>query len=555
MNQLYLPSKLRRVALLTIACLGGITDHVRAAQPWDWLKGSPDGINVSSRRLDALRDELRAKKTSAFLVIRNDRVIYEWYAPGAAAGDAVVSLRLEGLLSEAQLALVAGAGWSPANKRFTLRAAARIGRLLQNKGDWNGTRILGGDKVDRLIGGGESTGWDNNARRRYPKLNDDAFWTAGDGGEILLVVPGDRLIAVRAGAPIGTNADRADAIRRTFLEPVAQAVILSSRPVAATPPYPRSPVIQGVIWAPKSEIIRRAPGGDNWPSTWADDDALYTAYGDGNGFEPFVPQKLSIGLSKVTGFPPDFRGENLRSPTMEATGADVSAHKASGMLMVDGVLYILVRNVGNSRLASSHDHGVTWTWADWKFTTSFGCPTILNYGRNYAGARDSFVYIYSADRDSAYESADRMVMARVAKDQILRRDAYEFFAGIDAGGQPRWTKDIARREAVFTSEGRCYRSGITYNAALKRYLWCQILPASKHPNGPRFQGGFGIYDAPEPWGPWTTVFYAPEWDVGPGESNSLPTKWMSADGRTVHLLFSGEDSFSVRQAKLTLTTK
>ena len=21
----------------------------------------------------------------------------------------------------------------------------------------------------------------------------------------------------------------------------------------------------------------------------------------------------------------------------------------------------------------------------------------------------------------------------------------------------------------------------------------------------RFQGGFGIYDAPEPWGPWTTV--------------------------------------------------
>ena len=55
-----------------------------------------------------------------------------------------------------------------------------------------------------------------------------------------------------------------------------------------------------------------------------------------------------------------------------------------------------------------------------------------------------------------------------------------------------------------------------YNAGLKRYLWCQVLPTSKHPQGPRFQGGFGVYDAPEPWGPWTTVFYTDEWDVGPG---------------------------------------
>jgi hypothetical protein len=66
----------------------------------------------------------------------------------------------------------------------------------------------------------------------------------------------------------------------------------------------------------------------------------------------------------------------------------------------------------------------------------------------------------------------------------------------------------------------------------------------------RFQGGFGIYDAPEPWGPWTTAFYTENWDVGPGESSSLPTKWMSADGKTVHLVFSGDDHFSVRQATI-----
>ena len=74
----------------------------------------------------------------------------------------------------------------------------------------------------------------------------------------------------------------------------------------------------------------------------------------------------------------------------------------------------------------------------------------------------------------------------------------------------------------------------------------QTLPGSDA----RFEGGFGVYDAPEPWGPWTTVFYTDRWDVGPGETSSFPTKWMSPDGTTVHLVFSGDDAFSVRQARI-----
>lgn len=108
--------------------------------------------------------------------------------------------------------------------------------------------------------------------------------------------------------------------------------------------------------------------------------------------------------------------------------------------------------------------------------------------------------------------------------------------------------DVSRRVAAFTNPGRCYRSGISYNAALKRYFWCQIIP------GPdtRFKGGFGIDDAPEPWGPWTTAFFTESWDVGPGETSSIPTKWISTDGRTMHLVFSGDDHFSVRRATLNL---
>ena len=83
--------------------------------------------------------------------------------------------------------------------------------------------------------------------------------------------------------------------------------------------------------------------------------------------------------------------------------------------MVDSVLYTWVRNAGNSQLAWSSDHGETWTWTKWRFTTSFGYPTFLNFGRNYGGPRDGYVDTYSHDSDSAYSAADGMVLARVPK--------------------------------------------------------------------------------------------------------------------------------------------
>ena len=139
-------------------------------------------------------------------------------------------------------------------------------------------------------------------------------------------------------------------------------------------------------------------------------------------------------------------------------------------------------------------------------------------------------------------------MMRVHQDKIKDRKAYDFFQGLTDAGAPTWTKDINQRGAVFEHPGRCYRSGISYNAGLKRYLWSQTLPGA----APRFSGGFGIYDAPEPWGPWTTVYFTELWDVGPGETSSFPTAWMSEDGLTCHLVFSGDDAFSVRKATMVL---
>jgi CubicO group peptidase (beta-lactamase class C family) len=446
---------------------------------------------------------------------------------------------------------------------FTPRAAARIGRLILHEGEWDGRRILSREAVrdithDAGLPGHCGMGWWTNADGRYPWLPRDAVWGAGAGDQVLLVVPSLDLVVVRNGETLATaeeirKAQPRDVLEefhdpraRTLFQPLVEAITDRAQSAA---PYPPSPAIARIDWAPAESIVRKAKGSDNWPLTWADDGHQYTAYGDGSGFEPRLPEKLGLGLARVSGGPEDFIGTNLRAASIENKGQGPAGQKASGMLMVDGVLYLLARNAGNARLAWSADHGRTWTWADWKFTTSFGCPTFLNFGQNYAGARDEFVYLYSHDSASAYQPADRMVLARVQKDKLPERDAYEFFVRLDADGKPVWTANIDARGAVFEHRGRCYRCGITYCAGLKRYLWVQILPGTQGERpDTRFAGGFAVFDAAEPWGPWTRAYFTEQWDVGPGETASFPAKWMSADGRTMWLVFSGDDHFSVRKA-------
>ena len=134
------------------------------------------------------------------------------------------------------------------------------------------------------------------------------------------------------------------------------------------------------------------------------------------------------------------------------------------------------------------------------------------------------------------------------------REAWEFFERLD-GDQPVWTREFARRGGVFKNLDGCLRSAMTYNPGLKRYLWWQQVPAprgSEDRGDTRFKGGFAVYDAPQPWGPWTTAYSTQQWDVGPGEHGDFPAKWMSADGRELYLVFSGDDAFSVRRARLTV---
>jgi hypothetical protein len=328
-------------------------------------------------------------------------------------------------------------------------------------------------------------------------------------------------------------------------------------------PYPYSTDVVGIEIASQSTMVSKGFENDNWPITWADDGDLYTAYGDGWGFRSEVETKLSLGYAKIVGDPPSFDGINIRSPTGERIAGNGDAgKKGSGMLMVDGVMYMWVRNANQNgqqcELAWSNDYAVTWNWNTWRFE-EFGYCSFLNFGQNYAGSRDDFVYMYSPNSPTGTIETDEIILTRVPRAEILNEAAYEFFVGLDINGDPIWSSNIADRGPVYEFPGGSSRLDVVYNPGLGRYLMTMRGRDRALAGNPNH---FSIYEAPEPWGPWTTVYYSEtyygeplpsggDWHGGWDESQRFPSKWIDPDGTGLELLCSCFDAFSVVHIELT----
>lgn len=82
---------------------------------------------------------------------------------------------------------------------------------------------------------------------------------------------------------------------------------------------------------------------------------------------------------------------------------------------------------------------------------------------------------------------------------------------------------------------------MTYNTGLGRYVLTASheVPEQTGAHGP----GFGAFLAPEPWGPWRTLYYDDDFvgELGEGKGAyhyRFPTKWMSEDGTRMWLVYS-----------------
>ena len=98
---------------------------------------------------------------------------------------------------------------------------------------------------------------------------------------------------------------------------------------------------------------------------------------------------------------------------------------------------------------------------------------------------------------------------------------------------------------VFRFARHCQRVDAVYHPVFKRYL---LIVGYGH------TGGWGLYEAPHPWGPWSKAFHTEYWGLGETHGYRLPAKWISADGRSAALVFSGliyngvvYDAFCVRK--------
>jgi hypothetical protein len=325
-----------------------------------------------------------------------------------------------------------------------------------------------------------------------------------------------------------------------------------------------SEVIDGIRidWSTHKQ---QAPGSDNWPLTWADDGHQYTSFGDGGGFGGTNQDgRVSLGVARLEGDSANFKGVNIWGGKDARNPAQFDG-KSYGIISIDGVLYIWVSpgsnasNYKEARLAVSKDHGATWTKVDWAFTQAdkIILPTFLQFGQDYDGARDGYVYSYSIRLQNASELSVQkpgiIDLMRVPKGQVTDRSAYEFFRGLDQGGSPSWTKDLNERRPVFENpDGVGWNASVTYNSGLERYLLM-----TEHSQTMR--GNLGIFDAPEPWGPWTTVHY----EKGFGKDHIgqstfywvFSNKWFSNGGLEFVMIFTGvgsNDSFNFVRGRFIL---
>lgn len=333
--------------------------------------------------------------------------------------------------------------------------------------------------------------------------------------------------------------------------------------------------------------------GDLFPCAWADDGALYAANGDGKGFD-LSSRWCDIVVNRIDGEIGALSGVRLTG--QEGVGSVFAdpAHynrKPTGMVCVDGVLYLAVQNLNKdpgafgfddvpcATICRSEDKGRTWAWErtrpmfdGYRFTTVM----FLDYGKNHENCPDAFVYAYGMDNNwraslcGKVRDPQELYLARVRRDRILDREAWTFYAGME-GGAPVFAGEIDRRAPVLVDTRRVRvtppegkgsaiqdmsvisQGGVVYNRPLNRYIYTSWT-----------ENTFEFYEAPAPWGPFR-LFLSHDFGFYPwtderygGYATVIPSKFISTDGKTMYVqsntFVGGTHKYAFNLRKLTVET-
>jgi hypothetical protein len=323
---------------------------------------------------------------------------------------------------------------------------------------------------------------------------------------------------------------------------------------------------------------------DTWYPVWADDDKMYSPWTDGScprldgsyetsssggenattgqavieGNDPLSLKVYSLGLSKASPVP--YQG---RYPC--------------GSLIYNKVWYYGTYCLAPSGGAQYGDSIFNWPWMgpfvgfrystdygrSWKncphtpekplfgetgvngYPVKIGSPHFVDFGKNMQYSPDGKAYLvaHGADKnDNPYRfyndswiTGDNVYLLRVIPSVENMNDAskYEFYAGRDGHGNALWTRNFKEIKPLLEWDNNMGCVTITYNAPLKKYLMCVTDGGN---TCARMNSYFLESDRLE--GEWRLVTYLKNF----GEQAyfvNFPSKFISKDGKTAWLLYSG----------------
>jgi hypothetical protein len=343
-------------------------------------------------------------------------------------------------------------------------------------------------------------------------------------------------------------------------------------------PFPQSKTLVGVAFTGRHAEYTEA---DTWYPSWAADGKMYSPWTDGsvNGLGcSSAGEDAATGHATILGDDP-LNLTVTRQAVFKSSPRPYEARYPCGSLVHEGVWYYgtyCLHPGGGIRKDGiiynwpwlgpfvgfrwSTDMGKTWnetpcTPAKPLFgehalkgePVKLGAPHFVDFGRAMEHSPDGKAYLVGhgasdgKDRRYAYNSwitADQVHMVRVKPGIERMNDVseYEFFAGHDAGGDPKWTSDFSEIKPLAEWRDHMGCVTMTYNAPLKKYLMCVT-------DGGNTVSRYDTYilESDHVTGPWKMAAFLKNF----GEQAyfvNIPSKFISADGRTLWLCYSANFS-------------
>ena len=320
-------------------------------------------------------------------------------------------------------------------------------------------------------------------------------------------------------------------------------------------------------------LLNTAPGNavfaeesDNWPITWASDGHQYASFGDGKGFHNlagYTETRGSFGFSRIEGTETGYSAFDIYKSGEDMPTSEQG--KCYGMLGANAKLYAAVdyflvggNGSGNDRyhglsVIKSEDFGASWSevirWdsGDWggTQTNGFYSMSFCQFGQDHAkpgtasstAATDGYVYAIICEHDNdlyQVQTPGGISLMRCLESNLDSgtKSHWEYLSSIDGSNVPSWSTTITARTTIFQDAtfGND-SSSIFYNEPLGRYVLTTMQGDRATANGCLF----GMYEAPEPWGPWTLVIREDVLTLGIADGAAciywnFSNKWLSVDG-------------------------